>query len=67
MIVRVASVQVAAVPLAVLAELYRGKLDRQGVPSTKSPMTAEVYATRVCLTAHEGSHIINEAMTTIAW
>jgi len=22
---------------------------------------------RVCLTAHEGSHIINEAMTTIAW
>jgi hypothetical protein len=21
---------------------------------------------RVCLTAHEGSHIINEAMTTIA-
>jgi hypothetical protein len=23
--------------------------------------------TRVCLTAHEGSHIINEAMTTIAW
>ena len=23
-------------------------------------------STRVCLTAHEGSHIINEAMTTIA-
>lgn len=25
-----------------------------------------VSASRACLTAHEGSHIINEAMTTIA-
>jgi hypothetical protein len=34
---------------------------------TGDSLNPERAQTRVCLTAHEGSHIINEAMTTIAW
>jgi hypothetical protein len=37
--------------------------------SLAAPMSSGLLTicSRVCLTAHEGSHIINEAMTTIAW